>query len=416
MAKKNFVGIGFGPIQSALFLLEAFESGHFDSLVVAEVDPNVVGAVRRSGGTYRINVAEPDRIDSQMVEGLEILNPAETCDQGQLVTAIASADEIATALPSVDFYGRGSPSPGALLAAGIEQRLLAKTIRPLVIYAAENHNHAAERLRDLVHSHLPSVASDGLDIHVQFVNTVIGKMSGVVTGPDQIEQSGLQMLTESAGPAVLVEQFNRILIETITLPDFEPGLTVFQQREDLLPFEEAKLYGHNAAHALMGYLAHLRGLQFMSDVRKDDLRRIVEQGFLVESGKPLCERHHGVDKLFTESGWKAYVQDLLHRMTNPYLRDRVDRVIRDPQRKLGWNDRLIGTMRMAMQYGVEPHNYAMGAAAAVQLLLDQRATENLVTLLHELWGGDEGTTDLHDPVISLIRQALGTIERSPRRP
>ena len=47
---------------------------------------------------------------------------------------------------------------------------------------------------------------------------------------------------------------------------FARGITAFIEKDDLLPFEEAKLYGHNAIHALIGYLAHERGLTLMSQV------------------------------------------------------------------------------------------------------------------------------------------------------
>jgi mannitol-1-phosphate/altronate dehydrogenase len=50
------------------------------------------------------------------------------------------------------------------------------------------------------------------------------------------------------------------------------------------------------------------------------------------------------------------------------LRDPVERVIRDPRRKLGWNDRLIGTMRLALDAGVVPHRFARAAAAALELV------------------------------------------------
>ena len=44
-------------------------------------------------------------------------------------------------------------------------------------------------------------------------------------------------------------------------------------------------------------------------------------------------------------------------------------MIRDPRRKLGLDDRLVGTMRVALEQGIEPKRYALGAAAAVELLL-----------------------------------------------
>lgn len=411
MAKKNFVGIGFGPIQSALFLLEAFASGNFDRLVVAEVAPEVVSALRRSDGKYRINVAEPRRVRSHAVEGIEILNPGEPRDREQLVSAIASADEIATALPSVEFFGRGSPSPAKLLASGIERMLAAGETRPMVVYAAENHNHAAELLRDQVQSKLPPAKRKPLDAHVQFVNTVIGKMSGVVTDREEIEANRLEPLTGFGAQAVLVEQFNRILIEKIKLPGFQRGLNVFEEKEELLPFEEAKLYGHNGAHALMGYLAQARGMRFMSQVRDSSLLELVEHAFLAESGVPLCRRHAGGDPLFTDSGWQQYVLDLLQRMTNPFLQDRVDRVTRDPQRKLGWSDRLIGTMRMAIEYQVQPYNYALGAAGAVQVLLNEQAGCDIDTLLEKLWNDDDGPTEIRDAVVALIHDAFDKLGR-----
>ena len=49
-ADRTFVGFGFGAIQAGLFLHEAHRAGRFRRLVVAEVVPEVVAAVRRSGG------------------------------------------------------------------------------------------------------------------------------------------------------------------------------------------------------------------------------------------------------------------------------------------------------------------------------------------------------------------------------
>jgi mannitol-1-phosphate 5-dehydrogenase len=75
-----------------------------------------------------------------------------------------------------------------------------------------------------------------------------------------------------------------------------------------------------------------------------------------------------VDPLFTHEGYAHYADDLLARMTNPHLLDTVERVGRDPARKLGWNDRLVGTMRVALDWGVEPRRYAYGVAAALAAL------------------------------------------------
>ena len=386
-ASRTFVGFGFGPIQSGLFLFEAARSGAFARLVVAEVVVETVEGIRRAGGRYSLNVATGRGVEAHEVAGVEMLNPAAAADHRALVEAVAGAQEIATALPSVDFFDRGQASVARVLAEGLA--LKARQGGPdCVIYAAENHNHAAEILEAKVRAYAPG---GDLGRHVQFLNTVIGKMSQVI---DTVADAGATPLVPMAPGlrrAILVEAFNRILINRIALPGFRRGVAVFEEKNDLLPFEEAKLYGHNAAHALLGYLAAGKGLTYMSEAAGDaGLMSLVREAFLAESGGAMIARHGGVDALFTAGGYKAYVDDLMTRMVNPHLRDRVDRVIRDPRRKLGWDDRLIGTMRRALEAGIEPVRFARGAAAALALLRREHPEQTAAELLNDLWVREGG--------------------------
>ena len=99
-------------------------------------------------------------------------------------------------------------------------------------------------------------------------------MSQVVTDPAVIRQMNLEPIAPGLDKAFLVEAFNRILVTRTTIPGFRPGIEVFVEKDDLLPFEEAKLYGHNAIHALLAYLAAFKGLARMTEVAGD--RRIME--------------------------------------------------------------------------------------------------------------------------------------------
>ncbi len=418
---KSFVGFGFGPIQSGLFLFEAFRSGNFSRYVVAEVDEALVQAVRNNGGRYTLNIAAPDAMEQVTVEGVELYNPRDPRDRPKLLAAIAQADELATALPSVDFFDTGQPADvAALLAEGLSDRRLSK---PAVIYTAENHNHAAEILAEK----LAVRATKAAPQEVQILNTVIGKMSGVIADPAAIARIGLKTLTPVTPKAVLVERFNRILISRITLPGFRRGLEVFIEKDDLLPFEEAKLYGHNAIHAMLGYLAELRGLETMAQVADHpDLLEAGRRAF-AESGEALVRRHgHLGDPLFTAGGYRAYAQDLLQRMVCPTLNDLVARVTRDHVRKLGLEDRLYGTMRLALSQGVQPVNMALGAAAGVLSLIrhgreingspavlprspEELTAQDLRGLLVMLWGDrrDEQT----DALVQLTWEAIQRLHR-----
>lgn len=417
MNAKTFVGFGFGPIQSALFLYEAFRSGNFSRFVIAEVDAAIVQAVRSAGGGYTINIARPDRIEPATISGVELYNPAVPEDRQQILQAIAESDELATSLPSVAFFDRGGQTSVArTLADGLALRT---GRRPTIIYTAENHNHAAELLHESVAEYCPPAALQ----NVQFLNTVIGKMSGVITDSATIAKLNLAPMTPALPKAVLVEEFNRILISQITLPGFTRGIDVFIEKPDLLPFEEAKLYGHNAIHALIAFLGARRGLTSMSDAAAHpDLMTIARAAFLDESGPALIRQHSALgDPLFTPAGYADYAEDLLTRMVRPTLNDLIARITRDQVRKLGYDDRFFGTMRLALRHGLRPTHLAQGTAAAVLSLLDQwdalgqavallprparpLSRESLGQLLRAIWSTKSGPEAA--PLIDLTWEAV----------
>ncbi len=405
---RTFVGLGFGAIQGGLFLYEAYRSGNFDRFVVAEIMPDVVEAVRQSGG-YAVNIATHAGVEQQEVDGLEILNPTNPEDAATLIEALANASEIAVALPSVEFYQRGNPSPAALLANGLKAKRSQSDFIPCVVYAGENHNHAAELLEQEVRKELGASATDALQGH-QFLNTVIGKMSGVVADGAQMERDALQPMAPGLQRAFLVEAFNHILISRIELSGFQRGIDVLVEKPELLPFEEAKLYGHNATHALVGYLAHRKGYATMAEALAEDyLRDFAREAFLQESGAPLIARYAGVDPLFTPDGYMAYVDDLLKRMANPHLEDSVERIIRDPERKLAWEDRLIGTLRLAISAGVEPTRFALGAAAALEYAQPGSPVSDVGDALRCIWATVPEAEA--DAVITRVEVACKTLQR-----
>ncbi len=415
--KRTFVGFGFGAIQAGLFLYEAQKSGAFNRFVVAEVLPDVVKHVRTAGGCCRVNIARADRVEVVEVGPIEILNPAVDDDRRALIEAIAEAQEIATAVPSVSFYRSSSTgSIHRLLALGLVEKCRRSGPRA-IIYAAENHNQAAEILQHETWEGIPPESRAQVTDWVRFLNTVIGKMSGAVTDPREIEEAGLATVTGADTRAFLVEEFNRILISRVDFgadaPTFHRGITVFTEKDDLLPFEEAKLYGHNATHALAAYLAHLKAIPRIADLRQfPPLLAFLRDAFLEESGRALISKHHGVDPLFSPEGYRSYAEDLLERMVNPYLRDTAERVGRDPRRKLGWDDRLIGTIRLALAHRVRPWRYATGAAAALAFLhpgLTPEPSPCLSPLLRECWGATRRDADEQAAVEAEIGKAWAVL-------
>jgi mannitol-1-phosphate 5-dehydrogenase len=390
---KNFVGFGFGPIQSALMVYEAQRSGNFASYTIAEVDQELVDAVRANNDCVHINIAHADRIETAALTNLRLLNPMSYADTGVLAAAVQNADELATALPSVDFYDKGIAK---LLADNINDS------KPRVLYACENNNYAAEHLETAIKVH------GAMPENFRIINTVIGKMSGVIADSATIDELGLARLTPDSPRAVLVEAFNAIQISRIDLDGFAGGIPAFREKADLMPFEEAKLFGHNAIHAMLGYLAAERGYTAMSEIASDsELIAIGRAAFVDECGAALAGKYAGVDPLFTPAGFQAYAEDLLTRMTNQFLQDAVARICRDPQRKLAYGDRLVGAMRLAIDHGIEPRNLARGVVAALRYWQPESTLDAATagSILRELWDVEKVDTAA-EQVIALVGECL----------
>lgn len=362
-----FVGIGLGPIQTGIFLAGAAK-GKFDRIVIAEVDDRLKDAINNCGGKVAVNIAAEDRVYTETYENVEVYNPGIPADLEELIAAAAEAEEFATALPSVKFFG---PS-AAWLKAGFERQ----PERRRFIYTAENNNHAAEELAKAVGVEFP---------HTYYLNTVVGKMSGVVPKADCPGQK-LALLCPEADRAHLVEEFNRIYISECPGVEERKVKNLFV-RSDLYPFEEAKLYGHNAVHFLLGIMGQQKNYEFMSELRADaELMEIARKAFIEESGQALCAKWGKLDdELFTANGFAAYAEDLLTRMTNPFLKDAIARITRDLPRKLGWEDRVIGTMRLVLSQQGTPENFAVGAALAAKELAASSDPKAIRTSLAELW-------------------------------
>jgi mannitol-1-phosphate/altronate dehydrogenase len=357
--------------------------GGFSRIVVAEVDETVKKALSVSGGEITVNVAKSDKVVAETVTGIEVLNPLDPDDLRKLETAAAEADEIATALPSVDFFKH--------VAQWMRKGFAVAPTKRRFIYTAENNNHAAERLKE-------AIDMDDLP-NTHYLNTVVGKMSSVL--PDgEYQKLSLAPLSPELNRAHLVEAFNNILISDA--PEIEQRNTKgLHVKKDLYPFEEAKLYGHNAIHFMLALLGKRKGALNMSDLGKDqELMEFARIAFIEECGKALCLKWDGQDELFTSEGFERYATDLLTRMTNPFLNDSTERITRDLPRKLSWDDRVVGTIRLAVSQGVNPAKIAECAKIAAEELFGANA--DLHAEFAEIWPSP--WTDEHQRILDLIEK------------
>jgi hypothetical protein len=300
---------------------------------------------------------------------------------------VSEADEICTALPSVAFFSK--------IAHWLKKGFEIFPEHHRFIYTAENNNHAAEILADKIGHSFP---------HTFYLNTVIGKMSGVVSA-EECESRGLVPLTPNAGRGHLIEEFNKILVSKCPRIE-ERKVTGLYVKDNLLPFEEAKLYGHNAVHFLLGIHASTNGLSYMHELSKyPDIMNIGRKAFIEESGVSLLKKWKDEKDFFDEKKFREYAEDLLARMVNPFLMDSVERVCRDLERKLGWDDRIIGIIRLCLSQNVPCSQFAIGAKLAVRKLFSSDVKDcEIRNRLKSIWGNvKESDADAVLDIITKIK-------------
>ncbi|MCC6699866.1 MAG: mannitol-1-phosphate 5-dehydrogenase [Candidatus Hydrogenedentes bacterium] len=259
---------------------------------------------------------------------------------------IAEADIGATAV-GVPVLAKVAP----LIAAGIELRYQDPNAPPLNVIVCENMIEAGPYLREKVREHLSPACHRALDERVGFVEASIGRMVPVMTDAVRSEDPLL----------VCVEAYCDLPVDAQGFKGPVPKLKNMQPRSNFGGYVERKLFIHNAGHATTAYLGYLRGHEYTWQAVEDKTVRKEVEAALAESKAGLVKKH-GLDP----AGLDEHIQDLLQRFANRGLGDQVARVAKDPIRKLGPRDRLIGAATMCIEQGIEPKNLAFAAAAAIR--------------------------------------------------
>ncbi|KZT57460.1 hypothetical protein CALCODRAFT_452927, partial [Calocera cornea HHB12733] len=265
------------------------------------------------------------------------------------------------------------PKIAPTLAKGLSARREAHPESGLNVIACENKVGATATLRAEVFKALP-LEEDKRWVaeHIGFANCSVDR---IVPPFDPSEDPEADTELD-----VGVEGFFEWIVEAPALKDPPPGVEGMQLTQDLEAYVERKLYTLNTGHATTAYLGYLKGLPTIDRAISDaDIRRAVE-GALAQSGAALVKKHQ-----FKPEEHEAYVQKILGRFENPALKDSTDRVGRQPLRKLGREDRLVGPATMCRELGL-PNDWLLNAVAGC-LLYDDTEDEQ-ARELKEMIGRD----------------------------
>ena len=234
---------------------------------------------------------------------------------------------------------------------------------PLNIIICENLMDANKVLEGMLKEQLTDEEIALFDETVGLVEASIGRMVPVQT---EEMKAGEPM-------RVCVEKYGYLPVDKAAFKGEIP------QIRNMVPFEpfdfyiKRKLYVHNMGHATCAYLGDLLGLEYIYQAIAVPEIRVIVQNAMLESVLALHKKYGA-----PLSDLQLHITDLLGRFTNAALGDTCQRVGGDPARKLGADDRLIGSSRLALEVGITPAYIAVGAAAALWRFLRENEKEQTV--------------------------------------
>jgi mannitol-1-phosphate 5-dehydrogenase len=124
---------------------------------------------------------------------------------------------------------------------------------------------------------------------------------------------------------------------------------------------QEKLFVFNAGHALCAYLGVLRGHRSVDAAIRDRFLRPLVAGSMLEAARAISSAYPGLNGDVHE-----YVAKVMRRFEDEDLADPLERVARDPLRKLQPDDRLVGAATLVRAtLGHVPHHFALGIAGAL---------------------------------------------------
>jgi mannitol-1-phosphate 5-dehydrogenase len=304
-----------------------------------DVNETVVRLINERGG-YRVHIlGQADK--SMTVTHIRALHSADP----------RVADEVARAeLAFVAVGGPNLPAVAATLAPGIAARRAAGG-RPLNIVCCENWHRPAEVLR---HGLDERLAGDDR----AYLASQIGIAEATVLR-SCIEPTEAQRAADPL--AVQAQDYWELQIDAAALAEALPAIAGLKPLRNFRAALERKLFTYNAGNATIAYLGAQRGYRYLYEAAMDPMILEVAQGVYQESGAAICARHG-----YSAEEQAAFAQQSLRKYQDPTIVDPVERNARDPLRKLGRHDRLIGPACLALEYGIRPFHLALAIGAALK--------------------------------------------------
>ena len=369
------------------FIGQVFSRSGYE-LQFIDVAEKVVEALNREG-RYPVRILSDDSSTDTWIEGVSAIDGR---NEEAASDAIADTDIMATAVGV-----RVLPFIAPVIAGGLKKRFAMANshascranshagcrdgrgaVKALNIIICENLIDANKALEGLIKKYLSAEEQKIFDESVGLVEASIGRMVPLQT-PEMQDGNPLR---------ICVEAYGFLPVDKAAFKGEIPSLTGMCPFDNFMFYIQRKLFVHNLGHAICAYLGMLCGDTYIYETVGRGGILFIAQNAMLESALALSAKYSA-----SLPDLHYHIRDLLRRFSNKALGDTCGRVGADTKRKLGNNDRLIGSFLCCGEEGVSPAFISIGIAAAVHCHLKENGTpqspEAARAVLREVSGIEE---------------------------
>ena len=331
---KTAIQFGAGNIGRGFIGMLLAQAGY--RVIFADVSEVIIDRLA-ADQKYTVHVMDTE------VEDVEITNITGIMSNGEaIIDEIAKADILTTAV-GLRVLGFIAPT----IAKGIQKRIADGSTEPMNIIACENAIRASSQLKEHVYGILSEEEKAYCEKYVGFADCSVDRIVPPVRSENPVD--------------VVVEKYCEWNVEKASLKGEIPEIPGMNLADNLMAYIQRKLFTLNTGHCITAYTGILAGHKTIDQAISDPKIYDLVKAAMTQSGDGLIQRF-GFDK---EAHYK-YIDKIINRFKNPYLKDDVTRVGREPLRKLSADDRLVSPLTTAMSYGLPVDKLVLGIGAALR--------------------------------------------------
>jgi mannitol-1-phosphate 5-dehydrogenase len=323
--EKKAVHFGGGNIGRG-FVAEFLHNAGYE-VVFVDVMDSIIEQLQQTK-SYTVTEVGEDGERTFTIDHYRAINSKHELEK--VIDEIATADVVTCAVGPNILKFVAEP-----VAKAIEKRTLDY---PLAVIACENAINATTTWKGFIEKYIEEKLNKDtlktIEKRARYANSAIDRIV-----PQQPPNSGLN---------VTIEKFFEWCVEEKPFENGgkKPEIKGVHYVQDLQPYIERKLFTVNTSHATAAYYGHNRGKAYIHEALHDkEIHDLVRD--VVKETAHLIVQKHGISVKEQDD----YVESIIDRISNPTLKDNVERVGRAPLRKLSRNERFIGPAAHLVERG-----------------------------------------------------------------